>query len=43
MSTDTTGDRPRLAEPTEHQRLPEHELMSSLVGKWVDVTLRKVV
>jgi hypothetical protein len=35
MTTETTGDQPRLAEPTEHQRLPEHELMSSLVGKWI--------
>jgi hypothetical protein len=35
MATDTAGDRPLLAEPTEHVRLPEHEVMSSLVGKWI--------
>jgi Protein of unknown function (DUF1579) len=37
MATDPSKDRPRLAETTEHRRLPEHELMSSLVGKWITV------
>jgi hypothetical protein len=35
MAADTSRDQPRLAEPTQHQRLPEHELMSTLVGKWI--------
>jgi hypothetical protein len=37
MATDTSKRHPRLAETTEHRRLPEHELMSSLVGKWMTV------
>jgi hypothetical protein len=24
-----------MAAPTHHQRLPEHEVMSSLIGKWI--------
>jgi hypothetical protein len=35
MATDRAENEPRLAAPDEHRRLPEHELMSSLVGKWI--------
>lgn len=35
MATDATGERPRLADVTRHQRLPEHELLNSLTGKWI--------
>jgi Protein of unknown function (DUF1579) len=35
MDTGTTGEPPRLAEATVHERLPEHDLLSSLIGKWV--------
>jgi Protein of unknown function (DUF1579) len=38
MTTRSTGrEAPRLAEPTEQQRLPEHDLMDSLIGKWMTV------
>src|SRR5262245_18156522 len=33
----STEDAPRLAEVTEHQRMPEHDLLDSLVGKWITV------
>jgi hypothetical protein len=33
--TTGTGDSPHLADPTEHERLPEHELLNSLIGKWM--------
>lgn len=32
-----TGGEPRLADTTVHQRLPEHEVMGSLVGKWINI------
>jgi Protein of unknown function (DUF1579) len=35
MDTGTTGEPPPLAEATVHERLPEHDLLSSLIGKWV--------
>ena len=36
MATPTSsGDAPRLADVTEHRRLPEHELLNSLIGKWI--------
>jgi hypothetical protein len=35
MATDATGERRRLADVTRHQRLPEHELLNSLIGKWI--------
>jgi Protein of unknown function (DUF1579) len=41
MSANPTENQPRLAAPDDHQRLPEHELMSSLVGKWT--TLGKTI
>jgi Protein of unknown function (DUF1579) len=37
MTTDTSGPQPRLADAMEHQRMPEHELLSSLIGKWITV------
>src|SRR5215510_2334560 len=38
MTTRSTGrEAPRLAEPTEQQRLPEHDLLDSLIGKWMTV------
>ena len=37
MSTSPTADVPRLAEGTEHQRLPEHDLLNSLIGRWITV------
>jgi hypothetical protein len=35
MDTGTTGEPPRLAEATVHERLPEHDLLNSLIGTWV--------
>ena len=35
MTRNDAGAEPRLAEATEHRRLPEHEVMDSLVGKWI--------
>jgi Protein of unknown function (DUF1579) len=35
MATDATGAQPPLADVTRHQRLPEHELLDSLIGKWI--------
>jgi Protein of unknown function (DUF1579) len=29
------SEAPRLADTGKHQRLPEHDLLSSLVGKWI--------
>jgi hypothetical protein len=37
MATGSTGDIPRLADVTEHQRVPEHDLLNSLIGKWITV------
>jgi hypothetical protein len=38
MTTRSTGEEvPRLAEATEHDRLPEHDLLSSLIGRWITV------
>lgn len=37
MPTDSAGDAPRLADVTVHQRLPEHDLLNSLIGKWITV------
>jgi Protein of unknown function (DUF1579) len=37
MTTENAANEPRLAEATEHQRLPEHEVLNSLVGKWITV------
>jgi hypothetical protein len=37
MVTNATGGLPRLAEPDEHERLPEHELLSVFIGKWMTV------
>lgn len=38
MTTGST-DRgaPRLADVAEQQRLPEHDLLSSLIGRWITV------
>jgi len=33
----STEDAPRLADVTEHQRLPQHDILNSLVGKWITV------
>jgi Protein of unknown function (DUF1579) len=35
MTTRATGDALRLADVTEHRRLPEHEHLNTLVGKWI--------
>jgi hypothetical protein len=35
--TDTTGSQPRLGDEVVHRRLPEHDLMESLIGKWMTV------
>jgi hypothetical protein len=35
MATNATGAQPRLADVTQHERLPEHELLNSLIGKWI--------
>jgi hypothetical protein len=35
MTTDSARDAPRLAEPTQRQRLPEHDILTSLIGKWM--------
>jgi Protein of unknown function (DUF1579) len=35
--TDTTGSQPRLGDEMVHQRLAEHDLMNSLIGKWMTV------
>jgi Protein of unknown function (DUF1579) len=32
--THPTGDVPRLGDVTEHERLPEHDLLDSLIGRW---------
>jgi hypothetical protein len=37
MSAGPTADVPRLAEVTAHQRLPEHDLLNSLIGRWITV------
>jgi hypothetical protein len=37
MTTNSTGDVPRLADVTEHHRLPEHDLLNTLIGKWMTV------
>jgi hypothetical protein len=33
MATSSTEDAPRLADVTEHKRLPEHDLLNSLIGR----------
>jgi Protein of unknown function (DUF1579) len=35
MAANSAEERPLLAEVTEQQRLPEHDLLSSLIGKWI--------
>jgi len=35
MNTESSGGAPQMVAPTQHQRLPEHEAMSSLIGKWI--------
>jgi hypothetical protein len=35
MATNATGDQPRLAEPAEHERVPEHERLKTFIGKWI--------
>jgi hypothetical protein len=38
MTTSSTGrEAPRLAETTEHQRVPELDLLNSLIGTWMTV------
>jgi hypothetical protein len=37
MSASPTADVPRLADVAEHQRLPEHDLLNSLIGRWITV------
>jgi Protein of unknown function (DUF1579) len=37
MPSDSSNSQPRLAEATEHRRLPEHDAMNSLVGKWITI------
>jgi hypothetical protein len=38
MTTRSAGrGAPRFAEATEHRRLPEHDLLDSLIGKWITV------
>jgi hypothetical protein len=37
MTTDSTGGVPRLGHAIEHRRLPEHDLMNTLIGKWMTV------
>jgi Protein of unknown function (DUF1579) len=37
MTTDTTGPEPRLGDAIAHRRVPEHELLNSLIGKWMTV------
>jgi hypothetical protein len=37
MTAENAAAEPRLAEATERQRSPEHELLDSLVGKWITV------
>jgi hypothetical protein len=35
MPTTHPGETPRLADTAEHRRLPEHDLLNSLIGKWM--------
>jgi Protein of unknown function (DUF1579) len=35
MAANSTEERPLLAEVTEHRRLPEHDLLNSLIGRWI--------
>jgi hypothetical protein len=37
MTTEPTSDAPPLAAPSRHERLPEHDIMGSLIGKWMTV------
>ena len=30
-----TSEAPRLADTGKHERLPEHDLLNSLIGKWI--------
>jgi hypothetical protein len=35
LATDSSVDQPRLAAKPEHQLLPEHKLLESLIGRWI--------
>lgn len=35
MPDNSSGDQPRLADASQHRHLPEHELLNSLIGKWM--------
>jgi hypothetical protein len=35
MPTNSTGDAPRLADVAEHERRAEHDLLNTLIGKWI--------
>lgn len=35
MPKTETGETPRLADAAEHRRLPAHDLLESLIGKWM--------
>jgi hypothetical protein len=35
--TRSTNDVPRLGDVTVHERLPEHDLLNTLIGKWITV------
>jgi hypothetical protein len=37
MTTESEEDAPRLAAPTRQTRLAEHDVMSSLIGKWLTI------
>jgi Protein of unknown function (DUF1579) len=37
MVTKAAGNQPPLDEPGAHERLPEHELLSVFIGKWITV------
>jgi hypothetical protein len=37
MENQSTENAPHLAAPTAQKRLPQHDVMSSLIGKWITV------
>jgi Protein of unknown function (DUF1579) len=37
MATEPIGGAPRMVAPQQQERLPEHDVMSSLIGKWMTV------
>lgn len=38
MATPSTSqDAPRLADAAQHERLPQHDLLNTLIGKWMTV------